>query len=98
MTYCLDQHSAVLPSQPRILTALDHIIPCVIRPCIKKWATTQVKKKKEKKEKDVCTLREKKYQTVLCLLTPWYHQEYIFHPFSVYSSAGNVNIGYLKNT
>ncbi|XP_017336902.1 PI-PLC X domain-containing protein 1 isoform X1 [Ictalurus punctatus] len=41
MTYCLDQHSAVLPSQPRILTALDHIIPCVIRPCIKKWATTQ---------------------------------------------------------
>ncbi|MCJ8730054.1 hypothetical protein PDJAM_G00113030 [Pangasius djambal] len=41
MTYCLDQFSPVLRSEPRILTVLDHIVPCVIRPCIKKWATTQ---------------------------------------------------------
>ncbi|MCI4375815.1 hypothetical protein PGIGA_G00114250 [Pangasianodon gigas] len=41
MTYCLDQSSPVLRSEPRILTMLDHIVPCVIRPCIKRWATTQ---------------------------------------------------------
>ncbi|XP_060774104.1 PI-PLC X domain-containing protein 1-like isoform X3 [Neoarius graeffei] len=41
MTYCLDQHSPVLSSEPWILTVLDHVVPCVMRPCIKKWATTQ---------------------------------------------------------
>ncbi|XP_046732363.1 PI-PLC X domain-containing protein 1-like [Silurus meridionalis] len=41
MTYCLDQHSPVLLSEPRILTLLDQMVPCIIRPCIKKWATTQ---------------------------------------------------------
>lgn len=71
MTYCLDQHSPVLRSEPRILTVLDRIAPCVIRPCIKKWATTQVKKK------SVCALR-KRDQTVLCLLVPSCHQGYIY--------------------
>ncbi|KAM9483753.1 PI-PLC X domain-containing protein 1 isoform 2-T2 [Clarias gariepinus] len=41
MTYCLDEHSPVLRSEPRILVVLDHIAPCVTRPCVKKWATTQ---------------------------------------------------------
>ncbi|XP_060724823.1 PI-PLC X domain-containing protein 1 isoform X2 [Tachysurus vachellii] len=41
MTYCLDRNSPVLSSEPWILTVLDHVVPCVIRPCIKKWATTQ---------------------------------------------------------
>ncbi|KAL6455917.1 hypothetical protein MHYP_G00357680 [Metynnis hypsauchen] len=41
MTYCLDQHSSVLRSQPRILRVLDHIVPCIIRPCVNKWGTTQ---------------------------------------------------------
>ncbi|XP_007248947.3 PI-PLC X domain-containing protein 1 [Astyanax mexicanus] len=41
MTYCLDQHSSVLQSQPRILKVLDHIVPCIIRPCVNNWGTTQ---------------------------------------------------------
>ncbi|XP_066522520.1 PI-PLC X domain-containing protein 1-like isoform X2 [Hoplias malabaricus] len=41
MSYCLDKHSPVLHSQPKILTVLDQLVPCIIRPCIKKWGTTQ---------------------------------------------------------
>ncbi|XP_030638707.1 PI-PLC X domain-containing protein 1-like [Chanos chanos] len=41
MTYCLDQHSPVLPSQPKTLRFLDSIIPCIIRPCVNRWGTTQ---------------------------------------------------------
>ncbi|KAI4889783.1 hypothetical protein NFI96_030810 [Prochilodus magdalenae] len=41
MTYCLDQRSSVLHSEPTILRVLDHIVPCIIRPCVNKWGTTQ---------------------------------------------------------
>ncbi|XP_026876575.2 PI-PLC X domain-containing protein 1-like isoform X1 [Electrophorus electricus] len=41
MAYCLDIHSPVLHSQPKILRVLDHIVPCFIRPCVNKWGTTQ---------------------------------------------------------
>ncbi|XP_076871797.1 PI-PLC X domain-containing protein 1 isoform X2 [Brachyhypopomus gauderio] len=33
MTYCLDKHSHILHSQPKILRILDRIVPCFIRPC-----------------------------------------------------------------
>ncbi|TRY65909.1 hypothetical protein DNTS_004582 [Danionella cerebrum] len=41
MTYCLDQESAVVNSSPRVLRMLDTLFPCLVRPCIMKWATTQ---------------------------------------------------------
>ncbi|XP_062853834.1 PI-PLC X domain-containing protein 1-like [Trichomycterus rosablanca] len=41
MTYCLDKHSPVLQSEPLVLRMLDHIVPCIIRPCVNKWGTTQ---------------------------------------------------------
>lgn len=42
MTYCLDQQSSVLESAPKVLQVLDTLFPCIVRPCIIKWATTQV--------------------------------------------------------
>ncbi|KAA0713398.1 PI-PLC X domain-containing protein 1 [Triplophysa tibetana] len=41
MTYCLDQKSSVLQSEPKVLKVLDTLLPCVVRPCIMKWATSQ---------------------------------------------------------
>lgn len=42
MTYCLDERSSVLKSSPRVVQVLDTFFPCIVRPCIIKWATTQV--------------------------------------------------------
>ncbi len=42
MTYCLDERSSVLKSSPRVLQVLETWFPCIVRPCIIKWATTQV--------------------------------------------------------
>jgi len=42
MTYCLDQQSSVLESAPKVVQVLDTFFPCIVRPCIIKWATTQV--------------------------------------------------------
>ncbi|KAG9349511.1 hypothetical protein JZ751_027956 [Albula glossodonta] len=41
MTYCLDLHSPLLASNPLVLKVLDCIMPCIIRPCVYKWSTTQ---------------------------------------------------------
>ncbi|XP_016365947.1 PI-PLC X domain-containing protein 1 [Sinocyclocheilus rhinocerous] len=41
MTYCLDERSSVLKSSPSLLQVLDTWFPCIVRPCIIKWATTQ---------------------------------------------------------
>ncbi|XP_023656803.1 PI-PLC X domain-containing protein 1-like [Paramormyrops kingsleyae] len=40
MTYCLDR-SSPLVSEPPILSVLDFIVPCITRPCLCKWGTTQ---------------------------------------------------------
>ncbi|KAJ8253164.1 hypothetical protein GJAV_G00209820 [Gymnothorax javanicus] len=42
MTYCLDLRSPLLESNPPVLKILDRIIPCIIRPCLYSWGTTQV--------------------------------------------------------
>ncbi|KAJ8003897.1 hypothetical protein DPEC_G00153160 [Dallia pectoralis] len=42
MTYCLDTHSPVLDSESWLLWWLDWLAPCITRPCIYHWATTQV--------------------------------------------------------
>ncbi|KAJ8256149.1 hypothetical protein COCON_G00200130 [Conger conger] len=44
MTYCLDLSSPLQESMPHALKVLDRIIPCIIRPCLSKWSTTQVQK------------------------------------------------------
>ncbi|XP_059416815.1 PI-PLC X domain-containing protein 1-like [Carassius carassius] len=41
MTYCLDERSSVVKSSPWVLQVLDTLLPCIVRPCIIKWATTQ---------------------------------------------------------
>ncbi|XP_048056392.1 PI-PLC X domain-containing protein 1 [Megalobrama amblycephala] len=41
MTYCLDQQSSVLKSEPKVLQLLAALFPCIVRPCIIKWSTTQ---------------------------------------------------------
>ncbi|XP_067230283.1 PI-PLC X domain-containing protein 1-like [Chanodichthys erythropterus] len=41
MTYCLDQQSSVLKSEPKVLQVLAALFPCIVRPCIIKWSTTQ---------------------------------------------------------
>ncbi|XP_028655837.1 PI-PLC X domain-containing protein 1-like [Erpetoichthys calabaricus] len=41
MSYCLDLNSPIVTSQPWILKMADHAFPCIIRPVIFKWATTQ---------------------------------------------------------
>ncbi|XP_051882260.1 PI-PLC X domain-containing protein 1-like [Pristis pectinata] len=40
MTYCLDLSSPVKPSE-KILSYLDHVIPCITRPEIRRWCKTQ---------------------------------------------------------
>lgn len=42
MSYCLDERSSVLKSLPWVVQVLDTFFPCIVRPCIIKWATTQV--------------------------------------------------------
>ncbi|KAJ8350859.1 hypothetical protein SKAU_G00259890 [Synaphobranchus kaupii] len=44
MTYCLDLNSPLLVSNPLVLKVLDRLIPCIVRPCLYKWGTTQVQK------------------------------------------------------
>ncbi|XP_028809834.1 PI-PLC X domain-containing protein 1-like [Denticeps clupeoides] len=41
MSYCLDSGSPVLQSEGWLLRSLDRCVPCILRPCVKKWATTQ---------------------------------------------------------
>lgn len=41
MSYCLDTNSPVLGSEPLLLRALDRLFPCITRPCVVRWATTQ---------------------------------------------------------
>ncbi|KAM6945728.1 PI-PLC X domain-containing protein 1 [Aplochiton taeniatus] len=41
MSYCLDVNSRVLASEPLLLRALDRLAPCITRPCVVRWATTQ---------------------------------------------------------
>ncbi|KAG5833299.1 hypothetical protein ANANG_G00274480 [Anguilla anguilla] len=42
MTYCLDRESPLSVSNPLVLKILDCIIPCITRPCLYKWGTTQL--------------------------------------------------------
>ncbi|KAL2088195.1 hypothetical protein ACEWY4_017023 [Coilia grayii] len=41
MTDRLDECSRVVRSESLVLRALDRCFPCVTRPCVKRWATTQ---------------------------------------------------------
>ncbi|XP_052371643.1 PI-PLC X domain-containing protein 1-like [Oncorhynchus keta] len=41
MSYCLDTHSPVLGSESFMLQFLDRLAPCIVRPCVYRWATTQ---------------------------------------------------------
>ncbi|XP_051568362.1 PI-PLC X domain-containing protein 1 [Myxocyprinus asiaticus] len=41
MTFCLDEQSSVLQSELKVVRVLDTLFPCIVRPCIIKWATTQ---------------------------------------------------------
>lgn len=43
MSFCLDMSSPVLGSEPRLLRAADRLAPCWTRPCVSRWATTQVR-------------------------------------------------------
>lgn len=43
MSYCLDTHSPVLESEPYFLRVLDCLVPCFVRPCVVRWATTQAR-------------------------------------------------------
>ncbi|XP_055767612.1 PI-PLC X domain-containing protein 1-like isoform X3 [Salvelinus fontinalis] len=42
MSYCLDTHSPVLGSESFMLQFLDRLAPCIVRPCVYRWATTQM--------------------------------------------------------
>lgn len=42
MTYHLDDHSPIVPSESFFLRLFDKCFPCVTRPYVKRWATTQV--------------------------------------------------------
>lgn len=41
MTYCLDEQSSIVNSAPKVVQVLDKFFPCIVRPCIMKWATAQ---------------------------------------------------------
>lgn len=41
MTYHLDDRSPMVPSESFFLRLLDKCLPCLIRPYVKRWATTQ---------------------------------------------------------
>lgn len=42
MSFCLDVSSPVLTSEPRLLRLIDRLVPCWVRPCVSRWAATQV--------------------------------------------------------
>lgn len=42
MSFCLDVSSPVLRSEPCLLRVSDRLFPCWTRPCVSRWATTQV--------------------------------------------------------
>ena len=42
MSFCLDVSSPVLRSEPGFLRLTDRLFPCCTRPCVSRWATTQV--------------------------------------------------------
>ncbi|XP_038305178.1 PI-PLC X domain-containing protein 1-like isoform X2 [Canis lupus baileyi] len=42
MTYCLNKNSPISQTQSRLLQLLDKVLPCVTRPLVLKWSTTQV--------------------------------------------------------
>ncbi|XP_076011344.1 PI-PLC X domain-containing protein 1 isoform X2 [Genypterus blacodes] len=41
MSFCLDESSPVLHSEPTFIKVLDRLFPCCTRPCVYRWATTQ---------------------------------------------------------
>uniref|UniRef100_A0A3B3Y6T9 Phosphatidylinositol-specific phospholipase C X domain-containing protein n=1 Tax=Poecilia mexicana TaxID=48701 RepID=A0A3B3Y6T9_9TELE len=41
MSFCLDMSSPVLKSEPWLLRLTDRLFPCLTRPCIYRWSTTQ---------------------------------------------------------
>lgn len=41
MSFCLDMSSPMLKSEPPLLRLVDRLVPCCMRPCIKRWSTTQ---------------------------------------------------------
>lgn len=41
MSFCLDVTSPVLSSEPPLLRVMDRLLPCLTRPCVYRWATTQ---------------------------------------------------------
>uniref|UniRef100_A0A3B5MGB5 Phosphatidylinositol-specific phospholipase C X domain-containing protein n=1 Tax=Xiphophorus couchianus TaxID=32473 RepID=A0A3B5MGB5_9TELE len=41
MSFCLDMSSPVLRSEPWLLRIMDRLFPCLTRPCIYRWSTTQ---------------------------------------------------------
>ncbi|XP_043425723.1 PI-PLC X domain-containing protein 1-like isoform X2 [Prionailurus bengalensis] len=41
MTYCLDKKSPIAQSQSRLLQLLGKVLPCITRPIVLKWSTTQ---------------------------------------------------------
>lgn len=42
MTYCLNKNSPISQTQSRLLQLLGKVLPCVTRPLVLKWSTTQV--------------------------------------------------------
>lgn len=41
MSFCLDLSSPILSSEPSLLRRLDRFLPCCVRPCLRRWSTTQ---------------------------------------------------------
>ncbi|XP_037123708.1 PI-PLC X domain-containing protein 1-like [Syngnathus acus] len=41
MSFCLDMSSPVVESESWLLNVMDKLAPCLIRPCVFRWATTQ---------------------------------------------------------
>ncbi|KAK7893521.1 hypothetical protein WMY93_022673 [Mugilogobius chulae] len=42
MSFCLDLSSPMVRSEPLGLRLLDCFLPCCMRPCVRRWSTTQV--------------------------------------------------------
>ncbi|VCW77786.1 unnamed protein product, partial [Gulo gulo] len=42
MTYCLNKTSPISQTQSRLLQLLGKVLPCVTRPVVLRWSTTQV--------------------------------------------------------
>lgn len=43
MTYCLNKKSPISQTQSRLLRLLGKVLPCVTRPVVLRWSTTQVR-------------------------------------------------------